>query len=141
MIKKQLIKHLPFIVIGLTLAILTRISLVVVSRDFTEVLFAPTILSIKGPLFYEEILYDGGIRQVAYGFNAFGISGFPFPVYVACDYHDIVQGILLRPTCDGESGYGEFSIILNMLFWSILTFSAVRVLSKTKSLFDRKKIA
>jgi hypothetical protein len=111
----------------------------VISRDFSEVLLLPEFVGIKGDLFIDRC--NGGFcHQEARGTGALGIGGFPFSAFSGCDFHDIVQGITLGPTCDAVSPYGEFSIIMNTVFYYALSMIFIFFIERFTKKVEHKNI-
>jgi hypothetical protein len=71
------------------------------------------------------------------GKEVIGTSGLPFETYTGCRLGGVDNGVMYRPLQAGCSGYsllGEFSIVLNTLFWGTLCFGLWHMMRMVKSL-------
>ncbi len=110
------------VLFGLLMALLTRVSFFAFSPDFRYYklggLYHPAqFISLENiDFFHKPIL---------------GISGFPFPVYLNCAIRP--YGASMSLGCDGEF-IGEWSIVLNTLFWVPIFYLLMRVIQKIKNI-------
>lgn len=106
-----------FLIIGFTIAMLTRASFFVVTTDLTY--YRIGIL----PIYPTPNEFD----EKHLGKEVIGLSGFPFQTYSDCTmgYH----GTLVSPACNSYSINGEFSIVINTIFWTIIFYSIFTIYS------------
>jgi len=107
---------LACLVIGFLVAMLTRDSLFSFSSDLEYYRFGPVYHPVP------QIEFD----KTNVGKEIIGMSGFPFRTYTKCIVS--IRGTLPNPACEKTSIVWEFSIVLNTIFWGLLTFGILRLI-------------
>lgn len=107
------------LVIGFIIALLTRASFFVFTTDFSYYRIGFSAYPVP-----QE--FDG----TNLGKSVVGEAGFPFSTYSDCvmGYH----GTLVSPACNDFSMIGEFSIIFNAMFWTLIYYIIFMFVSTVK---------
>lgn len=107
------------LVIGFSIAVLTRASIIVFATDLSYFKF----YHIEYPQQIEFNPANSGKKVI-------GISGFPFKKYTDCimDFH----GTTVQPACNSVSLVGEFSIVCNTIFWTLFFYGLLVLALRTR---------
>lgn len=105
------------LVIGLLIAMLTRVSVFMFTTDFSYFF-----------LFHVAYPQPQEFDFTSTGKSVIGDSGFPFTAYDDCVMGP--HGTVASPACEIRSFFGEYSIVLNTLFWAFVLYFVVVIISK-----------
>lgn len=108
------------LILGFTIAIFTRASLATFTTDFSYYRIGS---------FYHPTQFIPSDQRVYMGKSVVGMSGFPFPAYSRCIMG--AHGMSITPACDSFF-IGEFSIILNTLFWALILYGIITLVLAIK---------
>ncbi len=108
------------VIFGFAIALTTRASLLMFAPDFTYYRI--------GPVWHPGLYIPGGEKEY-FGKKIIGMSGIPFPAYTSCTlgYH----GENISPACT-DYFVGNFSVIFNTAFWSLLLYGCSYFIMKRK---------
>lgn len=105
------------LLIGLFIAMLTRASVFMFTTDFSSIF-----------VFHFAYPAQQEFDFTSTGKNVIGESGFPFTAYDQCVMGP--HGSVASPACEIRSFFGEYSIVLNTLFWAFVLYFAVVIISR-----------
>ena len=114
--KAILILALGSVLIGFTISLTTRLSLISFTSDFAY-------WQIGNNIHPEPKEFD----LTNDGKTVIGQSGIPFPAFSDCKIG--LRGTLPNASCE-KIFLGDFSIVLNATFWSLLIYAIVRPIIK-----------
>lgn len=108
------------LIIGFVVSLLTRASFFVFTIDFSY--YRIGLSAYPVPQEFDE---------TNLGKKVVGEAGFPFSTYTDCvmRYH----GTLVSPACNNFSMIGEFSIILNTIFWTVVFYGILALVPIIKN--------
>lgn len=111
------------LILGFTIAMLTRASFVAFTTDFSYYRIGS---------FAQSELKE--FDETNLGKKVVGVSGFPFRMYSNCvmGYH----GTTVSPACNTVSMLWEFSVVLNTIFWGGIAYGMVALAAKISKAGD-----